>query len=258
MVSYQAMAGRARISLWILLTGCLCTLFALPAAAFTKAEKQEMKRMLAGPLYLKVDAPCATGRHAFGVYKRPLVEISPEKVNTDGDRVFTASWWHADSTYWAVQVNDFVVLDEVEFEGDDAEVEVELDAPQIDASTVLLFVDIRNLDDFKAAFALAFAEQPLQDLHDDWDDEAKEAISERRLMNGMTKRQAFYITGTPERFEKKDNEEVWHLRQDKGTKIGFFRAKSGESTGLPETIRFVDGRLVDVAQTGTGDSFSLD
>lgn len=258
MVPFRTMDRRIRLPLYALLAAAASSLLAFPATAFTKAEKQEMKSMLKGPLYLKVDAPCATGRHAFGVYKRPLVEISPDKVNTDGDRVFTASWWHADSTYWGVQVNDFVVLDEVEFEGDDAEVEIELEAPQIDASTVLLFVDIRSLDDFKAAFELAFAEQPLQDQHDDWDDEVKEAISERRLMNGMTKRQAFYITGTPERFEKKDTEEVWHLRQDKGTKIGFFRAKSGESTGLPETIRFVDGQLVDVSQTGTGDSFSLD
>ena len=249
---------RLLIPHWALLILAACFISVLPAAAFTKAEKQEMKRMLSGPLYLKVDAPCATGRHAFGVYKRPLVEISPEKVNTDGDRVFSASWWHADSTYWAVQVNDYVVLDEVEFEGDDLEVEVELDAPQVDASTVLLFVDIRNLDDFKAAFELAFADRPLQDLHDDWEGELKDAIAERRLMDGMNKRQAFYITGTPERFEKKDNEEIWHLRQDKGTKIGYFRAKSGESTGLPETIRFVDGKLVDVPQTGTGDAFSLD
>lgn len=233
-----------------------------PSSALTKSERQEIKQMLTKPLYLRVDAPCATGRHAFGTYKRPLVEVSPEEVNTDGDLVFNASWWHADSTYWGVQVNDRVELDEVDFDDDDGEVEVELDASGSKNSTVILFVKIVSLEDFEKAFDLVFSERPLQDHHDDWSDEVKSAIADRRLDDGMNKRQAYYITGTPERFEKREEKgqeiEIWHLRQDKGTKIGFFRAKSGESTGLPETIRFVDGKLVDVGSAGTGSDFSLD
>lgn len=252
----------ARVTPWVLLMTLLLLMTTATASALTKAERQEVKRMLSGPLYLKVDAPCATGRHTWGTYKRPLVEISPQEVNTDGDRTFTASWWHADSTYWGVQVNDQVELDEVEFERDDNEVEAELEATDSNNSTVLLFVDIKTLDDFKAAFDLAFADRPLQDLHDDWSDDVKADIADRRLVNGMEKRQVFYVTGTPERFEKRQEDgkeiEIWHLRQDKGTKIGFFRAKTGESTGLPESIRFEDGKLVNVSQAGTGDTFSLD
>lgn len=253
----------AFLRLPILCSVIACMLLASsPSFALTKAERKEIKRILANPLYLKVDAPCATGRHAFGTYKRPLVEITPEKVNTDGDLVFNSSWWHADSTYWGVQINDRVKVEEVEFEDDDGEVEVELETTETDSSTVILFVDIVSLDDFKTAFDLAFSEVPLQDQHEDWSDEFKQAVADRQLRNGMNKRQVFYITGSPERFEKRQEDgqevEIWNLRQDKGTKIGFFMAKTGESTGFPETVRFEDGQLVDVGTSGTGDEFSLD
>lgn len=77
-----------------------------------------------------------------------------------------------------------------------------------------------------------------------------------------TGRQAFYVTGTPERFEQKTEEgakvEIWHLRQSKGMKMGYFEAKMGEGTGLPTTIRFEDGKLVNASNAGTSSDFSLD
>ena len=41
-------------------------------------------------------------------------------------------------------------------------------------------------------------------------------------------------------------------------KLGCFGAKMGEATGLPASIRFEDGQLVDAAATGTRSNFSLD
>lgn len=233
-------------------------------ARLEKSDKKQIKSALQGTLYLRMDAPCATGRHSFGTYKRPLVEISPEGSNTEAENTLNASWWHADSTYWGIRINDPVQLDEFEMEPSENAIEIELEGvgPAEDNSTVVRFVDIQSFDDFQAAFDRTFSRSPLQDEHDDWPAEIKEAIGERRLVNGMSKRQAFYVTGTPESFEKKEEGgkevEIWHLRQNKGMKLGFFKAKMGESTGLPATIRFEDGQLVDAAETGTGSDFSLD
>ncbi len=52
--------------------------------------------------------------------------------------------------------------------------------------------------------------------------------------------------------------EIWNLRQDKGMKMGFWTAKAGQTTGLPASIRFENGKLVDAVQTGTSEGFSVD
>ena len=254
-----------RILSVLLFTLCFAVASTASAELSREDRKKIQKEVEGAELYLRVDAPCATGRHPYGVYKRPLVEVSPEGVNTDADDVFTASWWHADSTYWGVSINDPVEVDEVDIEADERTVEIELEGrgPVEDEETVILLVEIDTYDDFRAAFDKAFSRRPLQEEHDDWSAEMKQAVGERRLVAGMNKRQAFYVTGTPERFEKSTEEgkevEVWHLRQDKGMKTSFFFAKAGEETGLPATIRFEDGVLTDVGgTTGGSEEFSID
>ncbi|HEX9734489.1 MAG TPA: hypothetical protein VGG06_21165 [Thermoanaerobaculia bacterium] len=246
----------------------LVVVLALPVATaegkLDKSVRKQIKSALQGTLYLRMDAPCATGRHSFGTYVRPLVEVSPEGSNTEAENEVNASWWHADSTYWGIRINDPVELDEFEMEPEENALEIELAGvgPAEDNSTVVRFVDIHSFEDFQAAFDRTFARAPLQDEHDDWPAETKQAIADRRLVNGMGKRQVFYVTGAPESFEKKTEDgkevEIWNLRQNKGMKLGFFGAKMGETTGLPATIRFEDGQLVDAAATGTRSNFSLD
>lgn len=227
---------------------------------FTKSDKKRAKQALAGTLYMRIDAPCATGRHSFGTYQRPLVEVSPVGTNAETDNVMTASWWHADSTYWGISINDAVQFDE--FDVEDDEIEIELEGVDSNNSTVIKFVGIRTWEDFEKAFDQTFSRQPLQDQHDDWPAEIKQAIGERRLVAGMTKKQVFYITGTPTSFEKKEEDgksvEIWNLRQNKGMKMGYWTIKGGETTGLPASIRFEDGKLVDVVQAGGSSEFSLD
>ena len=231
-------------------------------AELSKPDRKKIKQTLksSGTLYLRMDMPCATGRHPYGTYVRPLVEVSPEGAENEADEGgVRASWWHADSTYWGVNVNDAVIFDEVEIEAEEGTMEIELVTLDEESSTVVRLVDVYTLDDFQAAFDRTFSSRPLQDEHDDWSQEVKQAISERKLMDGMTKRQVFYVTGEPQSFEKKQEGgkkvEVWHLRQNKGVKMGFWTARAGETTGFPETIRFEDGKLA-----GLGDSsgFSLD
>ena len=257
--------GRLGTLASVLLAIVALTLPGVADAKLTKAGKKEIRARFDGRLYLRMDAPCATGRHPYGTYKRPLVEVSPDGTNTaDTDTVMRSSWWHADSTYWGIRINDPVVLDELDFDADDGEVEIELEGVDVadGNATVLKFVNIYSVDDFDRAFEHTFSPVALQDGHDDWADDVKQAIADRELRDGMTKRQVFYVTGTPESFEKSEEGgkeiETWHLRQDRGMKMGFFKAKMGESTGLPGSIRFEDGVLVGVAQSGSSDEFSLD
>lgn len=237
---------------------------AVAFAAPPKPERKQIRQMLAsGKLYLKVDAPCVTGRHPFGVYYSPLVEVTPSGVNTEEREGVGFGMYHADSAYWGIRVNDAVRFDDLEWDEDTVEVEFEGVDDAEDESTVIKFADIHSLADFERAFEHVFATTPLQDQHDDWPAEVKEAIADRRLTEGMTKRQVYYITGAPESFERREEDgvdvEVWRLRQRRGMKMGYFRMSTGElPSGLPEQLRFEDGALVNVVGSGTGSGFSLD
>ena len=230
--------------------GLSALLFAVPVhAQLAKAQRKEATAYLAGTLYMRIDIPCGTGRHPMGTYKFPLVEVSPEGVNTDRGEGFSAGMFHVQSTYWGVGPNDTLKLDEASFE-DDGTVEVELEGVGRTEGndTVIKFVNINTLDDFKKAADRAFSRAPLQDEHPDWSSEVKQAISERRLTLGMTKRQVFYVTGTPESVKESEEEgkkiEVWTMRQSKGVNIGFWSVSADHpSAGLPKTLRFVDGKL---------------
>lgn len=226
-------------------------------AELTKAERKEAKAYLSGTLYARIDIPCGTGRHPMGTYKVPLVEVSPESVNTDGDETFSAGWYHAQSTYWGIAPNDTLELDEMEFDEDTAEIELEGVGKTEGNDTVIKFIGLRSLDDFKKAADRAFARVPLQDEHADWPAEIKKAVAERRIVKGMTKRQVFYVTGNPESFketeEKGKKVETWTMRQSKGIQVGFWTMSSDKpASGVPKTLRFVDGKLEDFESAPAG------
>jgi hypothetical protein len=219
-------------------------------AELSKADKKAAQKMLGGTLYLRTDAPCTQGRHPFGVFLSPLVDISPRGVNTDAENGASFGWYHASSTVWAVRVNDSVELDEMEWSEDNENtVEIELTGVgKTDGNdTILRFVEINSLADFEAAFKLAFSTRPLQDENPEWPAEIRQAIADRKLLPGMNKRQAFYVVGMPAQVEKtaegEKKIEVWTL-QKRGLEIGFFTWKNGDPSAPAETLRFEDGVLV--------------
>ena len=63
----------------------LVTALVLPAVAAAQVPKPVRKQIRAmlrqGTLYARIDMPCKTGRHSWGTYKSPLVEISPNPAN---------------------------------------------------------------------------------------------------------------------------------------------------------------------------------
>ena len=193
----------------------------------------------------------------MGTYMVPLVEVSPTGVNTDGETGFSGGVFHAQSTYWGVGPNDSLELSDFEFDEDTAEIELEGVGKTEGNDTVVKFVGIRSLDDFKKAFERTFSKVPLQDEHPDWPEDIRKAIAERRLVKGMSKRQVFYVTGTPESVKETEDKgkkiETWTMRMNKGVQIGFWYASSeGPATGTPKTLKFVDGKLEEFQATGSG------
>ena len=239
-------------------TACVSTavtlVFALlahsAAAELSKDVRKQIKKDIQGKkVYARIDIPHKSGRHAWGTYKAPLVEVTPEGHNTDAAKGFTAGAFHADSTFWGTMPNAKLQVEDISFDEDTVEVEFEgLDDAE-NASTVILFRGIESIDDFRKAWDIAVSATPLQDAHDDWSDEVKTAIASRRLLEGMNKRQAFYVVGTPERFDKSEEDgktvEIWHTRQDRGTKMGFWYSH-GEEAAYPSTLTFIDGTLTEI------------
>ena len=232
------------------------TAFAEPPKPVRKQIKQFLKSQ--GTLYARMDMPCKTGRHPFGTYKAPLVEVGPDGSNTDGELGMSFSGFHAQSTYWGIGPNDSLKFDEGEWDEGAFEVELYGVGPSDGTDTVIKFVNIEGMEDFEAAFDRAFATQPLQDEHPEWSDEMKRAVAERRLVNGMSKRQAYYVVGTPERVETSEMDgkktEIWYTRQERGMQMGFWYSKA-ETTGYPSQLKFVDGELVDA---GGSSALNLD
>ena len=225
-----------------------------------KPERKQIKSMLKGiTLYARIDIPCKTGRHPWGTYKSPLVEVTPEGESTEGGMAVHHSYWHAESTYWGIGPNATLKFDEGEWDGPNFEAEFYGVGDWDGTDTVILFKDIHSVDDFNRAFDRAFSTQPLQDEYPDWPIEIRDAIADHRLVEGMNKRQAYIVVGAPLRFEKREEDgqttETWWPRQDRGFEMGFWFSRSGQ-TGFPSKLEFVDGKLAQIGES-TG-SFSLD
>lgn len=230
------------------------------SAELSRADQKKVNALTRGTFYLRMDAPCATGRHPYGVYHRPLIEVSPEGANTDVQNEVNVGWFHADSTDWSVRVNDAVVVDSVDYDDSDVEVEVEGTDESDGRDTVVKFVRINTYADFEAAFKRTFSPVRLQDEHPDWPQEVKTAIAQRKLMEGMNKRQAYYVVGQPESVEKKNEKgadvEIWTLRA-KGLEFGFFNSTLGRPEG-GRTLRFEDNKLKLDAGKKPGSELDLD
>ena len=55
------------------------------AGGIPKDVKKEIKKKMknVGTLYTRIDLPCKYGRHAYGTFTSPLVEVTPEGTNTE-------------------------------------------------------------------------------------------------------------------------------------------------------------------------------
>ena len=105
----------------------------------------------------------------------------------------------------------------------------------------LWFVGVKTMGDFKAALDRTFRAVPLQTEHPEWPAAVRGAIGMRCVVAGLTTEQAYNVTGTPARIERREQDgakvEEWYPRES---------VNVCPKTRLPPALplRFVDGTLV--------------
>ena len=206
-----------------------------PLAKFPKKMLEQANLMLRKKLYLRTDLP-------YLKYPRfdAMTEVSPEGVRMPN----ALPAFRSASIVWKLRPNDKVLSSDVKQSGGALEVQ----GTGVH-DIVVLFVGIKSMDDFKAAFKRTFSEVPLQDEHPDWPEEVRSAIAKRRVMQGMTPEQVYCVTGGPMRVESLEENgakvEVWHPRDE----VRVARDKAAaDSPGSVTSLRFVGGKLVVGAQ----------
>lgn len=213
-------------------------------AGLSKQDRDAAKSMTSGTLYLRLDVPCKYGVAGFGLNVEPLLEVSPSGHDAER-RLNLPSKKKRESVYWGFFPNDAVRYAKLSFDGDTVRIWME-GVPPNDYEIMIDFVQIQSMDDFTKAFNRTFSKVPLQDEHQDWPVEIKQAIAGRSVVAGMTKEQAFAVIGTPINVTTGEEDgrkvETWFPRQDKGTVVTYRKNKSTR-TGFPSLLKFVDGKL---------------
>jgi hypothetical protein len=224
----------------VTLLGAALIAVAIPSpgmAQLSLADREVASKMVAGRLYLKIDAPCDHGRVV------PMVEVSPTAVDLT-TKISELRPEDRPNLFWRFGPNDVANGTELRFGMDRIRVWSEGTQPKKD-QFMIDFVKIKTLDDFKKAFDLTFSTVPLQDAHPEWTAEVRQAIAARRLIEGMTPEQASAVIGAPTRAETGEEAgtpvETWYPRQQNGTRKVFRNAVL--ATGFPKSLKFVAGKL---------------
>lgn len=196
-----------------------------PLSKFSDDFLQQAKKMVLGKKYLRIDMP-----YRYHPQMDAMVEVSPEGFQLPGTTVTDT-----DNMYWGLRPNAGVNPDKVTQSG--GAVEVRKGGR---SGFAVLFVGIKTIDDFKAAFARTFSPVPLQDEHTDWPAAVRKAIADRAVIKGMTPEQTYCVTGTPISLEKREENgakvEVWSLREE---------VKVGDRSSRPlKSLTFIGGELV--------------
>jgi hypothetical protein len=216
-----------------------------PLPKFPEDFLQQARMMLQTKLYLRIDV-C----YSYGVRRSPVIEVSPDGVDSPSTAREYANWL----TYWSMRVNDPVAPDQVRQSGGVLEVR-----KSGRSNFMVLFVGIKSMDDFKAAFNRTFSTVPLQDEHPEWSAEVRKAIGERLVLPGMTPEQVYCVTGKPASVEKREANgakvEIWRPREK--ARVG--RDSRGKTpagfASTLETMTFVNGELA-AAAPGSVDNIS--
>jgi len=215
---------------------CAVSLFVLVPSARAELrgkDRDEAHKMVYATIYLRTDVPTNDGVD-------PFIELAP--TGYSWDRLVNLAEEKAkkknkpSGVYFAFRPNDIVRWGSMKYQGNTITVWFQ----GVRDELKVIFVQINTLDDFKKAFDHVFSPVPLQDEHADWPAEVRAAIADRRVIEGMTKKQASCVVGTPAKIETGKeggaDVDVWYPRQD----TGYSRLPK---TGLPLKLRFVNDKL---------------
>jgi len=244
----------------------LALLAPISSAELTGKDRDQAKEMIQVPLYLRNNVPCRYRSGGWGIGAEVVTEVSPQGV--DWERNLKAIEQErekkkrkgVDTIYWGFGPNDKIRYGKLYFKGEIVELWAEGAEPK-DTEIWIRFVQIKTLDDFKKAFDQILTTKGLQDEHPDWPEHVRKAIAERKVVEGMTKTQAFAVVGTPIALEASEDGgkrvETWFPRQETGTSGGWGKVLSA-TTGFPSSLRFVDGVLTAIGEAAKGTKVDLD
>jgi hypothetical protein len=234
-------------------------------AQLSKEDHQAAQQMIAGTLYLRLQAPQKYGMGNWGPYSVSMLEASPEGISAERKlaeplKSIPKNAYHLkqEEVYWGYLANTPVNHCKLEWEKGVNVVWCERVDPNTEVSVD--FIDIKTLGDFTKAFSLTFSKVPLQNEHPEWPSEVRESIAAGKLVVGMTAEQARIVVGSPlSASNGEDNgakTETWLLRQDPGKVLGWNKKrgawkKVSTETGFPASVTFKDGRVQSIQQTPT-------
>jgi hypothetical protein len=229
------------------------------SAELSPSDRAVIKEMTRGSLYLRNNVPCRFTA-GMGIGAEVVTEVSPTGIDWEKNLNATPESVNkgrlrrtsVNTIYWGFGPNDIIRYGKLYFRGGGV---VELWAEGVkpkDVEIWIRFVGIGSRDDFKKAYDLILSNKPLQDEHPEWPTEIKTAIASRRVMEGMTKAQAFAVVGTPIAIDNREEAgkkiETWFPRQDTGA-AGSWGSVTSSTTGFPASLRLVDGKLAAIVNT---------
>lgn len=238
-----------RRSLPALAVAAACLLPSIAWCADAAGIKKAMKEKSKGTYYLKTNVPYLQGRHAYGVYRKPVVFVSPaEGVKIQSSADVEAGVFTAKGRRLVLRVNDPVKVDEFDWDADDSSLEIELEGTgRAEGAGVLKLTGLQTVADFEKCWDEAFSDVSIEQKYD-WPDGIKKAVVQREVQEGMSREQVMVAVGNPERVTRTSEDgkevEVWVIQQGEGAKMGFWKTKIGDKQEME--IRFVDGKVAQI------------
>jgi hypothetical protein len=237
--------------------------FSLPLALraqLSKEDHEAAQKMIAGTLYLRLQAPQKYGMGEWAPYSVSMLEASPQGVSADRKlaeplKHIPRNGFHLknEEVYWGYLAN--TPLNHCKLVSEKGILVVWCDRVDPNTDVSVDFIDIKSLDDFTKAFNLTFSKVPLQDEHPDWPADVRAGIASGKLLVGMTTEQARIVVGAPLSVTAGEDNgaktEIWALRQDPGQVLGWSTKhgawlKVAKETGFPFSITFKDGKLFSI------------
>lgn len=244
-----------------------CAVLGISTVAFagglSKKERKalEAQWMAAYPdqVWALKDLPAKTGMTMGIPWLGPIAEVTTDGVKIETSTVVSATYGSASTTWWGVRPYDTLKLVEAVY--DDGNIALTFDG--VDGSkgrdTKIDVIGAPTPEQAKASMDQIISTVDPCTLYGDWSDEVKQAIANRQVINGMTKRQVYLVVGEPESSTVQEvngmKVEIWVPRQTAGMRFGY--ATSVDMTGYPPNLRFEDGKLVGVT-TNSGGGVNLD
>ena len=225
-----------------LLLICSAPAQAGPGKVLKKAVKAKK-----GIYFLKSNLPYVSGRHPFGVYKKPLVVCSAEGLNTKQAGEFGVGWYHAEGRMMSLRINDQVKVEDIDYDDDENQLDIEVEGTGRTAGGegVVAFVRLGGIDEFERCWNEVFSEVSIETKYE-WPDSVKRDVLARRVTNGMTREMVLVAVGNPERIDKSLEDgkeaETWHIQTGEGSNVGFWTMSTGDKREA--AVKFIDGVVV--------------